>query len=437
MKKFYLFLAMLAITGLTFAQVVNKTGVINTVKVKDGYKVHSSQYLNNLDAAKSYSINKKAKSADSRWYSYWSSMQDIVFPSGGGNNAYLMRMFPDTTVLIKYTDGVQPPWIHGIATVLDPTADVFFKDGELDVKRYSSIKLDSIAIDGLYSRHHPDPSIVDTLIVEVVSALTGPIYFFSGMAGDFGYDTVNFIACKYDSKINYLKNKTEIVNTYKILLTAETEFDTIPGGVNEIYVPTPDAPFTTGLVGVTFRFKPGYSWNPYQDTLNTQLNEFMFLTYEEKGSSTFPTYMPDNYNISHVIPSWGLFDASSSWKGFYVPSVAFVVGYVCENHWISFKLSCNNNSIIESQNKTVKLSQNYPNPASDFCSIEYELAGNSDVTFTLTDLAGRQVFNLNQGTQNAGNHNINLNVSSLKDGLYYYTLTAGNEKLTRKMIITK
>ena len=60
-----------------------------------------------------------------------------------------------------------------------------------------------------------------------------------------------------------------------------------------------------------------------------------------------------------------------------------------------------------------------------------------NVSMVITDMTGREIMTINEGTQMQGNHNINLNTSSLSSGMYYYTLYADNTKLTRKMIVTK
>ena len=41
------------------------------------------------------------------------------------------------------------------------------------------------------------------------------------------------------------------------------------------------------------------------------------------------------------------------------------------------------------------------------------------------------------GNQNAGNHQIEINGSSLDAGVYYFTLRVGNSAVTEKLIVTK
>ena len=85
----------------------------------------------------------------------------------------------------------------------------------------------------------------------------------------------------------------------------------------------------------------------------------------------------------------------------------------------------------------IKLSQNQPNPASGTTLIQYEIQNNSNVTLQIFDNSGKIIASLNQGNQSAGRHEININSENLNSGSYYYSLIAGNKRLTKKMIISK
>jgi hypothetical protein len=52
-------------------------------------------------------------------------------------------------------------------------------------------------------------------------------------------------------------------------------------------------------------------------------------------------------------------------------------------------------------------------------------------------MLGRQVANLVNATQEAGNHSINFNASKLASGLYIYTLKSGNNVMSKKMMLLK
>ena len=94
-------------------------------------------------------------------------------------------------------------------------------------------------------------------------------------------------------------------------------------------------------------------------------------------------------------------------------------------------------AIAATENAGFQLLQNVPNPFGASTAIGYKLPKSSNVSILITDIAGREIVNINEGTQAAGLHSVNVDASNFKKGIYFYTLSAGNVKLTRKMIITE
>lgn len=85
-----------------------------------------------------------------------------------------------------------------------------------------------------------------------------------------------------------------------------------------------------------------------------------------------------------------------------------------------------------------KLNANaYPNPMSSVGVISYTTEVSSDVSVKIFDMAGRQVLNVFEGKQDAGDHTETFNVSELKDGVYFYQIKAGDISTTNKLIIKK
>jgi hypothetical protein len=82
-----------------------------------------------------------------------------------------------------------------------------------------------------------------------------------------------------------------------------------------------------------------------------------------------------------------------------------------------------------------EVSQNMPNPASDVTRFTVSLEAPQTVSVNVTNLMGQTVITLPAERLSQGTHNINLDVSSLVSGVYFYTLEAGNESITKKMIV--
>jgi len=85
----------------------------------------------------------------------------------------------------------------------------------------------------------------------------------------------------------------------------------------------------------------------------------------------------------------------------------------------------------------LKLGQNVPNPSKGITSIPYQIASNSDVTIEVRDYTGRIIMNIAEGNKAAGKYNATINTSSLSNGVYFYTLNAGKNNLTKKMVIAE
>jgi hypothetical protein len=88
-------------------------------------------------------------------------------------------------------------------------------------------------------------------------------------------------------------------------------------------------------------------------------------------------------------------------------------------------------------NSNISALQNYPNPASNNTMISYSLKETANVNLTVYDIAGKKLSDLSQGIQSAGNHNVKLDVSNLSSGMYFYTIIAGDNKMTSKITVVR
>ncbi len=94
--------------------------------------------------------------------------------------------------------------------------------------------------------------------------------------------------------------------------------------------------------------------------------------------------------------------------------------------------------IGEPSDLNFKLGQNYPNPSNGNTRIDWELlVPAKNVQFTISDVTGKTVYAKDLGDRPAGvQEPIELNLN-LAAGNYQYGLTIGNERIVRKMVLTK
>jgi len=84
-----------------------------------------------------------------------------------------------------------------------------------------------------------------------------------------------------------------------------------------------------------------------------------------------------------------------------------------------------------------KLGQNIPNPTSNETRIEYFLSDFTGVNLSVIDITGKSVYSENLGNKPQGKHQVNLNLSDLSNGIYFYTLRTKFGEQTKRMIIAK
>lgn len=107
------------------------------------------------------------------------------------------------------------------------------------------------------------------------------------------------------------------------------------------------------------------------------------------------------------------------------------------NKMIRLNINNHENRIdgIPKSGLNITLGQNFPNPFRSETQIDYELTGTSPVFLEIKDLTGRIVFYSVDGTKPAGRHAITVRNAGLSPGLYFYTLKAGGNSLTKRMAV--
>jgi hypothetical protein len=83
------------------------------------------------------------------------------------------------------------------------------------------------------------------------------------------------------------------------------------------------------------------------------------------------------------------------------------------------------------------LNQNYPNPFNPDTKISFNLMKMKYMTLAVYDAAGKLVKTLLNQEMQAGDHTVTFDASNLATGIYYYTISAGDFKDTKKMVLIK
>lgn len=84
-----------------------------------------------------------------------------------------------------------------------------------------------------------------------------------------------------------------------------------------------------------------------------------------------------------------------------------------------------------------ELSQNFPNPFNPTTNIKFSIPSSEFVTLKVYNTLGQEVASLINEFKSAGTYQVDFNASNLSSGMYIYTLTSGNYKISKKMILMK
>ncbi|MEZ4938147.1 MAG: T9SS type A sorting domain-containing protein [Crocinitomicaceae bacterium] len=111
--------------------------------------------------------------------------------------------------------------------------------------------------------------------------------------------------------------------------------------------------------------------------------------------------------------------------------------FINEPAMVSLKMT-----FIESLDEIVKnnlhsLEQNWPNPCMDKTAIQFILETPENCILEIKDINGKTLKKIPLGSMGGGQHKVELNTSEFSQGMYYYTLIAGDEIHTKKMIISR
>ena len=386
-------------------------------------------------------FNNRFKSSNLRGSSYWISYA-LDQDSLNGFTASLSGnfLFPDSNVLVNFSDGFGgviegSPFIHELGDVVDPLSFVFQYIDGVNFTSATPYFVDSAGVVMAYERT-TDASIVDTLVVYMFEAANGgsnlPSYYYTGgsIAANFGYDTVYVPFIKYNHSTN--KPTAAALKTFKIPLYEEDSssyyyfklFST-----NNMSVPAGHK------VAMAVTFKPGYAYSEFEN-INNSGNVMFFASYEENGPDTYPTYIPDEANVSSIIPTSVRYNIDAGYNGLFIPGYAYTSPYSWERHLFLYHITDELSGVNDPANSFADFSIT-PNPANDLSTIDFTLSNSSDVVINIFDVTGKLLGTKSLGQLGKGQHTQTLDVSKLDAGIYMVSIESGSLKAAQKLVVAK
>lgn len=90
---------------------------------------------------------------------------------------------------------------------------------------------------------------------------------------------------------------------------------------------------------------------------------------------------------------------------------------------------------LPANENTFSVSQNYPNPVKSQTQFVLELDARAQVSVEVFNIMGQKIITENKGMLNSGSHLLELDMGGFASGLYFYTVKAGDQVITHKMIV--
>jgi len=240
-----------------------------------------------------------------------------------------------------------------------------------------------------------DAKYIDTLQTNVQYVSAGG----SGQFGDFSLDHRLHIGKSNDG------NK---------IFAMWTDTDPLDGQITENIIPDLKAwgrDITTGLVTTTKNFTQG-----------TLLDGAVLYM----NASEIVMFNNDKYNIPvvYVQPTSTGDPVGSAIIHYYVKDIYFVESDFVTNPYI--------NKIV---NPVSFVSQNYPNPFTEKTTIDVTIQSPTTLSIEVMNILGQLVYKNDAGNVQSGKHRFVIDGSMLKPGIYLYTIHAGGNSVTKKMIV--
>ncbi len=145
-------------------------------------------------------------------------------------------------------------------------------------------------------------------------------------------------------------------------------------------------------------------------------------------------------------------DDSARWRGVLRPFFVPLDTYANQNVFIAFHHNSFDDNLISIDDILIRGTINpsagikereksdlglnvFPNPANDYAQINFQLAAETEVAITVSDITGKLVYSENKGSMTTGRHFAMINTAALEKGFYTIAVQTNNSRNTAKLIV--
>ena len=353
-----------------------------------------------------FTANKKGDSTEV-WLNYMAALRS----RGGLPSSYFRNyLYPDSTVQTNFTSGLGYVWKHSFGQVIHPNHTIWAEYGEPEIGRWTSYRIDSIAIYYRYFRFDEDAD--DKLVIQFFDDSKIRTSYNPGWKSGASYANVpyNHTERKGDNptqEIVYTLKKSDtagLTRQGRLVLPLRTELGTGLSAVTVTYFPGKPA----GL-GDTIDV---YNYPDVRNKVNA------FIAYDRRDE--LPYVDAGNYNNGLVISSSVRYNENDNgWNGSYQPGTSWASSTGIYHFDMDFKIVFDplDNGLRE-KGRTISI---YPNPAKDVLMID-GFSNQTATPYQIVDINGKVVLTgmLQSGT---------ISISELIPGAYQLKLLTAEEAI--------
>jgi len=157
----------------------------------------------------------------------------------------------------------------------------------------------------------------------------------------------------------------------------------------------------------------------------TLFSEAMWSAFFAIAPKTCFEFEPGTYTIPYVYLDWDVNDELAPVQYKYIKDFTFSDA--------NFTVQSINEPV--SINSISSVSQNFPNPFNKETYVSVSLNEGTNLSLEVYTLTGQKVVAKDYGYMTNGSHTLTISGTNLTSGVYFYTVTAGENKVTHKMIV--
>ncbi len=360
--------------------------------------------------------------------------------------AYLNPIFQDSSVITAYASSSPNVFVMKAGGTLDPTSTRF----TTPLPSGTAYTIDTVWIGGRYEMNTPNAG--DTLYVELSwgtpvnpwfatlgVATTPPETFYTAKntTSTLMGNTCHGTAPAANSAL--VKYVFSVADSFAVNHLAFKYYYAKPIG-GPAMIPA------GAIVGIQYTFVPKAAYSAgatyYSGKTGTHATMNNFSTVDVEDSAYTAGGQGNYYFYDASSKSCNAYLSETSRYGLYSGANAGLNGdmFGMNNDGWTWAMSVSATlptSVNELHTYGISMGQNAPNPFSGLTTITYEIPNASDVVFTVHDISGRVVLENAYTNISAGTHTLNVNASDFSKGIYFYSIRANGQSLSKKMMITE